>query len=112
MTPPHAPATTVAIASVRSTSRARYSSPAAAALSVLSMPPMIVTSANGSATDRYGSASSRASSQTSVGHGTASPSAAGATAAARAPPPSQARSQKMADPASTAANAPGRPNGM
>src|SRR3990170_117820 len=110
-TPPQSPASTVAPASTISMSRARYSSPAAAALSVLSMPPMIVTSANGSAIDRYGSVAGSASTQTSVGHGSASPSAAGATTAP-GPAPAAARSQKMAAPASTAANAPGRPNGM
>src|SRR5213593_3682206 len=71
MTPPQHPASTVAAASVRRMSRARYSSPAAAALSVLSIPPMIVTSANGSAIDRYGSVSGSASSQPSVGQGSA-----------------------------------------
>src|SRR3989442_14904480 len=70
-TPPHSPATSVATASVKRMSRARYSSPAAAADSVLSMPPMIVTSANGSATERYGGPAASASSQASVGHGSA-----------------------------------------
>jgi hypothetical protein len=51
-TPPQLPANAVATASMSKMSRVRYSSPAAAALSVLSMPPMIVTSANGSAIDR------------------------------------------------------------
>src|SRR5436853_412379 len=45
-------ARTVVAASVTKMSRARYSSTAAAALSVLSIPPMIVTSANGSAIER------------------------------------------------------------
>src|SRR5881275_682171 len=60
MTPPQSPVRIVAAASVKRMSRARYSSPAAAALSVLSIPPMIVTSANGSATARQGSARHRA----------------------------------------------------
>ena len=72
----------------------RYSSPAASALSVLSMPPMIVTSANGSAIDRYGSVSRSASSHASVGHGIARPS--GASVVAPDPQPSAARAQKIA----------------
>src|SRR5207245_1802059 len=67
-TPPHTPAMTVARASVMRMSRARYSSPAAAALSVLSMPPMMVTRANGSATERYGAASGQASRPPEGGH--------------------------------------------
>src|SRR3989442_7498411 len=84
-TPPHSPATSVATASVKRMSRARYSSPAAAADSVLSMPPMIVTSANGSATERYGSAASSASSQASVGHRSALTGVATANASSTQP---------------------------
>ncbi len=112
MTPPHSPVSTVASASVRSTSRVRYSSPAAIALSVLSMPPMIVTSANGTAIDRYGSASCTPSSHASVGHGMARRQSARRWLAARGPPPSAARAQKIAAPTSTAANAPGTPSGI
>jgi len=110
-TPPQRPATIVARASVISTSRARYSSPAAAADSVLSIPPMIVTSANGSATERYGSATSSASIQTSVGHGSAMPGVPTAMACGRRPA-SQTPSQCTTVPASTAAKAPGSPRGM
>ena len=96
ITPPQSPASTVASASVSSTSRVRYSSPAASALSVLSIPPMIVTSANGSAIDRYGSVSRSASSHASVGHGIASPTsptaiAGGGPAAERGAPPEDRR---------------------
>ena len=51
-TPPQKPAAMVARASVRRMSRARYSSPAAAADSVLSMPPITVASAKGMARAR------------------------------------------------------------
>ena len=49
MTPPHSPAATEASPSVSRTARVSYSSPAAAALSVQSMPPTMVASANGRA---------------------------------------------------------------
>src|SRR2546427_182572 len=111
-TPPQSAASTVAPASVRRMSRARYSSPAAAALSVLSIPPMIVTSAKGNATERYGSVVSSASSQARGGHGTVTPSATRTGRPSSWPPPSHARSQKRAVPARTAANAPGRPSGI
>ena len=52
ITPPQSPVSTVATASTSRMSRVRYSSPAAIALSVLSMPPTIVSSANGSAMER------------------------------------------------------------
>src|SRR3989338_10784402 len=107
-TPPQSPARTVAPASTRSISRARYSSPAAAALSVLSIPPMIVTSANGSAIERYGRVAGRASAQASVGHGIASASV-GVASVGHGPAQYAARDQKIAAPASTAANAPGSP---
>src|SRR5712692_10135590 len=109
-TPPKSPATTVAMASVSKMSRVRYSSPAAAADSVLSMPPIVVSSANGSAIERYGSVAGSAASQSSVGHGTASRSDASARWLAPAPYPVHARPQKTAAPASTAVNAAGIPN--
>src|SRR5438552_632022 len=93
-------------------SRVRYSSPAAAALSVLSIPPMIVTSAKGSASERYGSVASSASSHASVGQGIASASVTATGGPASPPRPSHARSQKRAVPARTAANAPGTPSGI
>src|SRR5215475_5995283 len=107
MTPPHTPAAMVATASVSRMSRARSSSPAAMADSVLSMPPMTVARAKGSASDRYGSASPITGTQPSVGHGMASASAP-VGAARRAEPSSEAaRIQKIALPARTAAKAPG-----
>src|SRR5436190_11714281 len=111
-TPPQSAASTVAPASVRRISRVRYSSPAAAALSVLSIPPMIVTSAKGSASERYGSVASSASSHASVGQGIASASVTATGGPASPPRPSHARSQKRAVPARTAANAPGTPSGI
>src|SRR5215467_10601947 len=111
MTPPHIPAAMVATASVSRMSRARYSSPAAMADSVLSMPPMTVAMAKGAANDRYGSAASIAGTHASVGHGMARTSAAGGAASDAGPAPSAALSQKMPAPTATAANAPGRPPG-
>ena len=52
ITPPQQPAAMVATASVSKMSRARYSSPATMADSVLSMPPTTVASANGTARGR------------------------------------------------------------
>src|SRR5262245_41873237 len=92
-------------------SRVRYSSPAAAALSVLSIPPMIVTSANGSAIERYGNVAETASIQPSVGHGSAARRGPAAIAAP-GPRSSQARPQKISVPTSAEASAPGSPNGM
>src|SRR5262249_46179715 len=77
MTPPHTPAAMVATASVSRMSRARYSSPAAMADSVLSMPPMTVARAKGTASDRYGSASPHTGTEPSGGHGLASAGAPG-----------------------------------
>src|SRR5215470_12574066 len=111
MTLPHTPAAMVASASVSRMSRARYSSPAAMADSVLSMPPITVASAKGTASDRYGSASPITGTQLSVGHGMASASAPADAATGASPPPAAARIQKIAVPASTAANAPGMPQG-
>ena len=51
-TPPQSPAASVHRPSVARIARVSYSSPAAAALSVLSMPPTIVESAKGSAIGR------------------------------------------------------------
>src|SRR6185503_10642661 len=107
MTPPHRPVSTVASASTSKMSRVRYSSPAASALSVLSIPPTIVTSANGKAIDKYGSASSSAGTQASVGHGMASANPSPAAGGGWPTPPRPARIQKISAPASTAANAPG-----
>src|SRR5262245_8856673 len=75
------------------------------------MPPMVVTRANGSATARYGTAVSSASSHASVGHGSAS---AGVPTANARPirPSSHALPQCTTVPTSTAAKAPGTPNGI
>ena len=78
ITPPDTPARIVARASVSRMSRVRYSSPAAMALSVLSMPPMTVASAKGSATESAPQVSPGASSQASVGQGIARRHSAGA----------------------------------
>ena len=53
MTPPHIPATRVASPSIAITPRVSYSSPAAAALSVQSMPPITVPRANGMTIGKY-----------------------------------------------------------
>src|SRR5262247_1760162 len=95
MTPPHMPAAMVATASVSRMSRARYSSPAAMADSVLSMPPITVARAKGTASDRYGSASLITGTQLSVGHGTASASAGAGAASDAEPAPAAARIQKI-----------------
>src|SRR6202035_4887662 len=71
MTPPQSPAAMVATASVSKISRARYSSPAATADSVLSMPPITVATANGMARDRYGKEAPKVSTHARVGQGTA-----------------------------------------
>jgi hypothetical protein len=71
----------------------------------------MVSNANGSAIDRYGSAASTAPVQASVGQGSASVSRAATAGASWALPTSPARSQKISAPAATAANAPGRPSG-
>src|SRR5262245_33210520 len=110
ITPPHVPATIVATASVRRTSRARYSSPATRADSVLSIPPTTVASAKGSASGRYASTSSMADTHPSVGHGGASANATSGAGCAPPPPPSH-RAQNTAVPASTATSAPGTPPG-
>src|SRR5437667_308460 len=73
---------------------------------------MIVTSAKGSASERYGSVASSASSHASVGQGIASASVTATGGPASPPRPSHARSQKRAVPARTAANAPGTPSGI
>src|SRR5512143_886776 len=98
-TPPQQPAAMVANASVSRMSRVRYSSPATIADSVLSMPPTTVASAT---------------SQASVGTGSASPSEPSASPGPGAAPVtalSAQRAQKIALPASTAASAPGTPPG-
>ena len=106
----------VAIASVSRMSRVRYSSPATMADSVLSMPPTTVASAKGTASGRYGSVASRASSQASVGSGRARPRAPSVIAGCGPGVPAAAaraqRPQKTRVPASTAASAPGRPHGI
>ena len=61
MTPPSRPATSDATPSVSRIVRVSYSSPAAAALSVQSMPPTMVARANGSATGSFASAVSSTS---------------------------------------------------
>src|SRR5437868_4147231 len=58
ITPPNSPANTDDTPSVSRTVRVSYSSPAAAALSVQSMPPTMVARANGSATGIFCSAAS------------------------------------------------------
>jgi len=63
-----------------------YSSPAAAALSVLSIPPMIVMTANGSASGRYFHASDRPPTNSALGQGTARWSAGPEDVAAAAAP--------------------------
>src|SRR5882672_12118446 len=110
MTPPQSPAAMVATASVSKISRARYSSPTAMADSVLSMPPITVAKANGTARDRYGKAAPMVSAQARVGQGTARARCSGSIVGAGPQPPA-ARSQKTAAPASTATNAPGMPPG-
>jgi hypothetical protein len=111
-TPPHRPAATVASASVSRMSRARNWSPAAAADSVLSMPPMTVARAKGTARARYGAIRSSVSTHASVGQGGAirKPVMASAMSVGAAPP-RRARPQYTRAPASTAAKAPGRPPG-
>src|SRR5437588_9436444 len=74
MTPPQMPASTDATPSVSRIVRVSYSSPAAAALSVQSMPPTIVARAKGKATGKYASdahhtRSHQARSQTKAGNG-------------------------------------------
>ncbi len=68
-TPPHTPATSVAIASVSRMSRVLKSSPATRALSVTLMPPTTVSSANGAASGRYFSAATNPFTNSSVGTG-------------------------------------------
>src|SRR5688572_15554445 len=83
-TPPQSPATTVQNPSVARIARVSYSSPAAAALSVLSIPPMIVITPKGSAIGRYPHASVSPPRNARLGQGIASarPSAAAAVGAA------------------------------
>jgi hypothetical protein len=83
MTPPQAPARMVASASTPITRPVSYSSPAAAALSVQSMPPTTVPSAKGITIGRYFTVCGQASSHSqrnaashSVGHSAAAGSIA------------------------------------
>src|SRR5437899_7874340 len=105
----------VATASVSRMSLVRYSSPAAPADSVLSMPPMTVASAKGTASGRYGSVASTASIHARVGHGSASPGTATRMAGGDAPAPHTVaisqRPQKMALPSSTEERTTGTPRG-
>src|SRR5262245_15444553 len=113
ITPPHDPAMMVAAASVSRMSRVRYSSPAALADSVVSMPPTTVARANGRASGRYAIASGSAGTHARVGQGRARATDDTGSGAAPAPPPAIShRPQKTAVPARTAANAPGSPHGI
>jgi hypothetical protein len=85
-TPPQRPATSVQNPSVMRIPRVSYSSPAAAALSVLSMPPMIVMTPNGRAIGRYAHASDSPPRNSRLGQGSARRSATGDDAAAGAGP--------------------------
>ena len=82
------------------------------ALSVLSIPPMIVTSANGSAIDRYGSVVAQRVQPRQRRPRDREPTSADGHRRRWRRPPSAARPQKIAVPASTAAKAPGTPSGI
>src|SRR5512132_4581749 len=68
-TPPQSPAASVHRPSVARIARVSYSSPAAAALSVLSIPPTIVATAKGNAIGRYPQASERPARKVRLGQG-------------------------------------------
>src|SRR5215472_914427 len=68
-TPPQSPAASVARPSVARIARVSYSSPAAAALSVLSIPPTMVEKANGIAIGRYPQARDRPPQKAKLGNG-------------------------------------------
>src|SRR5260370_14243530 len=68
MTPPKMPATNEARPSVNRMDRVSYSSPAAAALSVQSMPPTIVANANGNTTGSFSSAGFQTEPQSKIGN--------------------------------------------
>ena len=117
MTPPQAPASTVAKASTPITLPVSYSSPAAAALSVQSIPPTTVPSANGITIGRYLIVSGNASNHSnrraeshSVGHSAAAASTVAWSAAAGIQP-AAVPARWTPKPTSSAASAPGRWNG-
>src|SRR5436309_15359338 len=68
ITPPRHAASTDATPSVRRMDRVSYSSPAAAALSVQSMPPTIVARANGNTTGSLSSAGFQTEVQSKIGN--------------------------------------------
>ena len=117
MTPPQAPATIVATASTAMMRPVSYSSPAAAALSVQSIPPTTVPSANGITIGRYFNESGQASSHSNrsdASHSTGQSAARGSTTACPSPAgihPDDVPSRWIRPPTSSAASAPGIPSG-
>lgn len=81
------------------------------ALSVLSIPPITVARAKGSATGRYRHTWSRTPSHSPVGHGNASLSPIAPTGWTAPPHPTHSLPQKISAPAATATKAPGNPQG-
>jgi len=95
--------------------RVSYSSPAAAALSVLSMPPTTVASENGSAMGKYAQAAERPPTNARVGQGTAicNPTEPEAAPAAMGLAKCAACNKWCAaNPSSAETKAPGRPHGI